>query len=468
MNGTSHLCAFIYLWSLFIRILTISSKEVELFISVTSAPLHAHLREAIRETWLKPCITSPLCDYYFFVDILPSNDTMEMERWTDLIEERNIYHDIAFRNSCELMNRHPKDINYGNSPPVSTNKKDVIINIGKRDGKPITKEIEDLPDYKYRRLYKIDWKVCFLRFSKLIYSKINYHVFVEDDSFVCTNNLLYQILLLSNQNKNSTKLIPFRTGTRMYDGFDDSSTFMSGEIADIFEKYYGSKGFDCAEMADMDDKNNPWLSWGNSWIYSHCDWSKRLKDNYKMDIIKPYIHCMTGSNVINHNNIEIEFPCMKRPLILHHGSAAQILLVEDSKQKGYHMCEYMLLIDKIKNPSQIHHLWNMSIMSRNYHDFSNVFRYDNSTGWLLTMNQLAQEEIECRQQYWHDTNNSNNNSSLNQTKPDLHESCLFDRDLEVSKRYLYENGINSENKWNRKNLIYGSDYWLFEWKNDIL
>lgn len=51
-----------------------------------------------------------------------------------------------------------------------------------------------------------------------------YHVFVEDDSFMCTENLLYQVSLLHNKSINSNH--SFRTGTAMYDGFDDSSTFM--------------------------------------------------------------------------------------------------------------------------------------------------------------------------------------------------------------------------------------------------
>lgn len=33
-----------------------------LFISITSGPHHAHYRNAARDSWLIPCIESPLCD----------------------------------------------------------------------------------------------------------------------------------------------------------------------------------------------------------------------------------------------------------------------------------------------------------------------------------------------------------------------------------------------------------------------
>jgi hypothetical protein len=49
----------------------------------------------------------------------------------------------------------------------------------------------------------------------------HYHVFVEDDSFVCTENVLHQTTILRNFLPDK-KGLPFRTGWPMYDGFDDS------------------------------------------------------------------------------------------------------------------------------------------------------------------------------------------------------------------------------------------------------
>ena len=83
-----------------------------------------------------------------------------------------------------------------------------------------------------RLLYKVDWKVCFLKWALQNNRMASYHVFVEDDSFMCTENVLHQcelLLLLAKQNVNKSveDEMNIRIGTLMYDGFDDSSTFMS-------------------------------------------------------------------------------------------------------------------------------------------------------------------------------------------------------------------------------------------------
>src|SRR5437773_489349 len=41
---------------------------LHVFLSITSGASHSHLRDAIRETWLIPCIESKFCDYRFFID----------------------------------------------------------------------------------------------------------------------------------------------------------------------------------------------------------------------------------------------------------------------------------------------------------------------------------------------------------------------------------------------------------------
>ena len=56
-----------------------------------------------------------------------------------------------------------------------------------------------------------------------------YHVYVEDDSFNCIENILHQCEILVQLNWNNS-IIPIRAGTPMYDGFDDSSSFMSRSV----------------------------------------------------------------------------------------------------------------------------------------------------------------------------------------------------------------------------------------------
>ena len=57
----------------------------------------------------------------------------------------------------------------------------------------------------------------------------------------------------------------------MYDGFDDSSTFMSGSIAQIFAENYPQDNFNCSEMADSKDQGKTsWLSWGKRVIVLRC------------------------------------------------------------------------------------------------------------------------------------------------------------------------------------------------------
>ena len=60
-------------------------------------------------------------------------------------------------------------------------------------------------------MYKIDWKVCFMVWAKSNSMMAEYHAFVEDDSFMCSENLLHQIdLLLDMPVQFRGK--PFRTG----------------------------------------------------------------------------------------------------------------------------------------------------------------------------------------------------------------------------------------------------------------
>ena len=66
-----------------------------------------------------------------------------------------------------------------------------------------------------------------------------------------------------------------------------------------------------------------------------------------------------------------DFPCSDTPLIYHHQHAAETYLfkhnysehnVSDSvlRYKTHHICEYMLTVDKVKIPSLMYSLHNIS------------------------------------------------------------------------------------------------------------
>jgi hypothetical protein len=65
-------------------------------------------------------------------------------------------------------------------------------------------------------VYKVDWKVCFTKWAKINFKMAMYHVFVEDDSFLCTRHLLHLTSILSNMTKEERGL-PFRTGNAWHD-----------------------------------------------------------------------------------------------------------------------------------------------------------------------------------------------------------------------------------------------------------
>lgn len=325
------------------------SANLLVFISITSgvADKHAGLRDAARASWLLPCVASPLCVYRFFVDASLPDDK--------LLKEQNLNGDVSFRSFCALMDRHPSFVHYGNALPIYSN--------------------ETLPaslqDYPFRRFYKIDWKVCFLRYwqswlrthapqnssgvSKSIVSTVSFHAFVEDDSFVCTEHLLHQLGLLDSINiaarisgakspdtedqtepaaMSSTALdtahyksrpkplprrgLPFRTGTLLYDGFDDSSTLMSAEVADAFLESYrvndteeksvspvqprrawllqGEEEWRCPHVpaSGLNHNASIWLSWGNSWQSTLCGWRGALLHGRRrgLRINEPSMHCL--------------------------------------------------------------------------------------------------------------------------------------------------------------------------------
>ena len=116
-----------------------------------------------------------------------------------------------------------------------------------------------------------------------------YHVYTEDDSFVCTENILHQTTILRNIAEKE-KFLPFRTGTPMWDGFDDSSTFMSKEVAAAFAQHYPEDSFNCSRLSDNPDPNNKnWLSWGNSWRWQNCAWRMALQEHLNISINIPVV-----------------------------------------------------------------------------------------------------------------------------------------------------------------------------------
>lgn len=313
-------------------------KELLFVISITSGSTEAHsqLRHAARNTWLLPCIASSRCNYQFFVDVAVPTD--------DIRNEQRLFDDLQVRTFCRLMDRHPHFINYGNALPI------VYVNSSSGSSKTHFAHWNETRDRDYpgRRFYKIDWKVCFLRFwsgsdaldkpsdnhqSANTATAALFHVFVEDDSFACTENLLFQLgrlephyLLRPSDNPTKpnnasgsglsqdddhgayldggprllpgqrTRGLPFRTGTLLYDGFDDSSTIMTHHVSAAFVQHYrsyepvsssqpssstaghgstpGVEEWSCPRVTPVgqDQPSSVWLSWGNSWRQSMCDW----------------------------------------------------------------------------------------------------------------------------------------------------------------------------------------------------
>lgn len=166
--------------------------RVQVFIGITSGPAHAELREAIRLSWIQECLehrrdnytSISQCDYRFFVDTFAE----VMHRTAKKLLPENL-DDVVFRDSCDLMQRHPSTVNYGSTPPFKD-------------------------DYRERRMYKIDWKVCFLKWMYNNNIHPEYVVLVEDDSYVCTGNLLHQLSILQSLPFKES-VAPFRTGNSL-------------------------------------------------------------------------------------------------------------------------------------------------------------------------------------------------------------------------------------------------------------
>jgi hypothetical protein len=67
----------------------------------------------------------------------------------------------------------------------------------------------------------------------------------------------------------------------MADGYDDSSTFWSREVVDVFATHYPEENFNCSYLADNENPaTKTFLTWGNSWMEGNCGWRYFLKVSY--------------------------------------------------------------------------------------------------------------------------------------------------------------------------------------------
>lgn len=67
----------------------VKSHKILLFVSITTGTDHWQLRDAIRGSWLQPCIKSPHCDFRFFIDkvreSIPQRIMDESKTYNDMV-----------------------------------------------------------------------------------------------------------------------------------------------------------------------------------------------------------------------------------------------------------------------------------------------------------------------------------------------------------------------------------------------
>ncbi|RYH17976.1 hypothetical protein EON65_27820 [archaeon] len=374
-----------------------SAEAVLVFIGITSGPHHTHLRHGIRNTWSLPCKLAKDCDYRFFVDAADRIIT------DHIVQENLTYNDMIFRSFCPLMNRHPYYINYGNSPPVGEN----LYRKDDNATSPTYGQSIPNPDYRYRRFYKIDWKICFFRYGMFHYPNLQYYVLVEDDSYVCTENLLYQFNLLYALSQSTLRHIYFRTGTPLYDGYDDSSTLMDAHSAHVFAEHYPSEELNCNELLQVKPEElhkTVWLSWGNSWRTTQCNWIELLQKNFHVNVYKPYVTCTYATTIRTSTGSTLELHCLDMPLVLHHSNAHHVIVShtihpDHTHARMQHVCEYMWLIDKMKDPGQMFDIWNQMTMYPMLHNFTALFlpEYTYDEAWHEVIGRLAIDEENRKQ-----------------------------------------------------------------------
>ena len=153
-------------------------EDLHLFVAITTGPKNFDLRAEARRTWLSDCnldisayqhnstntssssFASSPCVYRFFIDkstlVTEANNGSSDGNSSSaldalLFKEQDRYGDLVFRDACSLMrerHRH-QGVHYGNIAHP---------NYTEDANEPSSRN----PDYQLRRMYKIDWKVCFL------------------------------------------------------------------------------------------------------------------------------------------------------------------------------------------------------------------------------------------------------------------------------------------------------------------
>lgn len=346
----------LFSYVLLISLLDVTSKttgDLTVLFSITSGASNSLYRNILRNTWLSPCNQNNLCDFRFFVDTNSQNAS------ASLMEEKNQYKDIVLRDTCSLMEAHPGDANYGNTG---------------WDKNPVKRQ--QMREYKDRRRYKIDWKVCFMKWAVKHNKVATYHVYVEDDFIVCMHNLLHQLSLLEKLRSSGVSIPSFRMGFVHNDHrFDDSSTIMTSDIVKAFALHYPSPLLSCDQTLSSRDQKTQrlthFLSWGPSWL--HCDWRTPLRDNFNISVVYPH-------------------PCTEK--LRRQGVCPGISLIEHFQHTGHErqlqmkdkglledFCRRTLLLDVVKRPITMSHVWNGTKGLKDFFDFSPTFFHEGTEGW---------------------------------------------------------------------------------------
>lgn len=150
-----------------------------------------------------------------------------------------------------------------------------------------------------------------------------------------------------------------------------------------------------------------WLSWGNSWISSNCNWRFQLEHSLDLRINQPEMTCL----YVNIDDMTaVDQFCRHQPLIFHHSHAAEFLLSGGKSGKSggsgktaksgnaptiANICRHMLLIDKIKDAGHIKELWRLTRNSSDFIDFSPIFLNDKVEGWKIVLDRFVAWRQEC-------------------------------------------------------------------------
>jgi len=205
---------------------------------------------------------------------------------------------------------------------------------------------------------------------------------------------------------------------------------------------HGEQDWNCPLVPKVGGNHSAstWLSWGNSWQTQLCGWRRAVEHGRRvaLRINQPIMHCLSADleTLRSHSNAQVrnqqkqqqqQQQQQKRlhqhsglrnqrvsetetdtrlltyssaaptappppppplsadicrpayPLVFHHPKAATVLrgLPPDPIA---HVCEAMLLIDKVKSPEDVTALW-LAATGNAFVDYSEVFLHDKYLGW---------------------------------------------------------------------------------------